>query len=168
MDLREAPASRAESLSTAGDRIVRGLASGEDGPLTPGPSPIPSPQPGEGRNADGASGGEMSLSRDRSRNCSPLSRSGGGDGRGGQGVRGLRQPGDHVDLGLERPVDRTLVRDLQEPRALLVGQGTQDLDDPVDAVDPALLRLAAGAVDGVDLPVAQAHAHAFERYALVL
>src|SRR6266545_4781537 len=64
------------------------------------------------------------------------------------GEDGLPQPGRDVDLGGQRPVDGALVRDLEQPRALLVGERAEDLDNPLDAVDLPFLGLAVRAVEG--------------------
>src|ERR671913_588002 len=56
----------------------------------------------------------------------------------------------HQRLRLHRPVHRALVRDLQQPAALFLVQGTFELYLALDAVDPSFLRLALLAVGGVN------------------
>src|SRR5438309_3030122 len=63
-------------------------------------------------------------------------------------------------------MDRALVGDLQELRALLRAEITLERDQPVDSVDLPLARLAFRAVGRVDLLVLELHADALERDAL--
>ena len=72
----------------------------------------------------------------------------------------------HQRLWLHRPVHRAHVRDLQQPAALLLIQGTFELYLALDAVDPAFLRLALLAVRGVYPVLREPHRHRFERPAL--
>jgi len=65
---------------------------------------------------------------------------------------GLRTSSD-FDFRCQCPVNRTLLCDLQELRALLVIQITHEFDLAVDPVKHALFRLAGLAVLSVNLRV---------------
>src|SRR6267142_2493443 len=73
------------------------------------------------------------------------------------------QPAADVDLGGERAMDRALAGDLQQSGPLLTVESPRESDLAVDPVEPALLRLALGAIDGVDLGVLQAYLDRLER-----
>src|SRR5262249_18044634 len=62
-----------------------------------------------------------------------------------------REPRLDQDLGVQRAVHRTLVRDLEEPGALLGIEIAFERDRAVEAVDLSFAGLAFGAVGGVDL-----------------
>src|SRR5665213_1303017 len=73
------------------------------------------------------------------------------------------EPRPDPDLGRERFVDGTLVRDLEEPRPLLLRQRSLELDVAIDAIEHPVLVLAVFAIRGVDLRVAQPHSDTLER-----
>ena len=58
---------------------------------------------------------------------------------------------------------RTLLRDLEEPAALLVAQRTAEDQLPLDLIELAFLRLAVRAVGGMDARVAETDGDAVER-----
>src|SRR5262245_58020571 len=60
-----------------------------------------------------------------------------------------------VDLRGQRPVDRTLSGDLQDPRFLLTRERPCKLDLELDAIDHPLAGLALDAVDRMDLRMSQ-------------
>src|SRR5260370_26452547 len=58
---------------------------------------------------------------------------------------------------------RAAVRNLHQPFTLALIQRTVDLDFPADLVDEAYLRLAIGAVFGMDPAMVERYPHPFER-----
>jgi hypothetical protein len=64
-----------------------------------------------------------------------------------------------TDLNLldQRTVNRTSRRDLEELRALLVGQLAVELEPPLNWGDVSFFRFAFSAVNGVDPRVTQEH-----------
>src|SRR6266852_4978038 len=73
------------------------------------------------------------------------------------------EPRPNVDLRRERPMDRTLVGDLEEFAALLLRQLVGDRDLPLDPIEQALFGLTLGAVVGVDPRVTEANRYAGKR-----
>src|SRR3546814_9858139 len=69
---------------------------------------------------------------------------------------------------MQGAVNRAFVGDLQQPPTFLRRQVPPHLDDPLDAVDLAFLRLAGCAVLGVNLPVRKGDPRPLEREALAL
>src|SRR5947208_11506064 len=66
----------------------------------------------------------------------------------------------NVDLRGERPMDRTLVGDLEQPDALLLRKLAGDRDLALDPIEHALCGFTFCAVVGVDPRMAQANRHA--------
>src|SRR2546427_11592158 len=69
----------------------------------------------------------------------------------------------NVDLRGERPMDRTLVGDLEQPGPLLLRKLAGDGDLALDPIEHALLGFTFGAVVGVDPRMTEANRHACER-----
>src|ERR1700730_1187998 len=87
------------------------------------------------------------------------------DGRSPAGAvrSGRDQARPDADLRRERPVHRASIRHLQESRALLFGQRAAQGNLPLDTIQHAFLRLALGAVDGVDLRMFELYRDTLER-----
>src|SRR5689334_12844248 len=71
-----------------------------------------------------------------------------------------------LDLGRECAVDRTLVGDLDEPRALGIVEIAGERDGPVDAIEHPFFRFAALAIGGMDLGVTEPHGDLVKRQRL--
>src|SRR2546425_9417957 len=69
----------------------------------------------------------------------------------------------NVDLRRERPMNRTLVGDLEQPGALLLRKLAGDGDLALDPIEHALCGFTFGAVVGVNPRMAQANRHAADR-----
>src|SRR6266550_3253821 len=69
----------------------------------------------------------------------------------------------NVYLRRERPMDRTLVGDLEQPGALLLRKLAGDGDLALDPIEHALCGFTFGAVVGVNPRMAQANRHAADR-----
>src|SRR5437763_7875858 len=69
----------------------------------------------------------------------------------------------YVDLRRKRAMDRTLIRDLKQTRALLGVEHADEFDRPVDAVDQRLGVLAVDTILGMGLAVLQPHHDLLER-----
>src|SRR3546814_15154789 len=67
------------------------------------------------------------------------------------------------NFAMQGAVNRAFVGDLQQPPTFLRRQVPPHLDDPLDAVDLAFLRLAGCAVLGVNLPVRKGDPRPLER-----
>src|ERR1700730_7819330 len=72
----------------------------------------------------------------------------------------------NLHLRRQRAMDRTFVRDLQKPPALLRIERTAQRDGALDAVDHPFLGLAILAIGGVDSPMAKLDRHPLERQGL--
>src|SRR5205823_3676325 len=75
----------------------------------------------------------------------------------------LHEPRPNIDLRRERPMDRTLVGDLERLESLLLGEVPIKGDLALDPIEHALPGLTLGAVFRVNPRVAQPHRHARER-----
>lgn len=60
-------------------------------------------------------------------------------------------------------MNRTFVRNLQQPGSLPIGQRPREADVPLNAVEHAFPRFAIGAIRGVDFRVTQMNRDFFER-----
>src|SRR2546426_4123403 len=69
----------------------------------------------------------------------------------------------NVDLRGERPMDRTLVGDLEQPAALRLRKLAGDRDLALDPIEHALCGFTFGAVVGVNPRMAQANRHTADR-----
>src|SRR3546814_7785996 len=69
---------------------------------------------------------------------------------------------------MQGAVNRAFVGDLQQPPTFLRRQVPPHLDEPLDAVDLAFLRLEGCAVLGVNLPVRKSDPRPLERETLAL
>src|SRR5260370_8972291 len=76
-------------------------------------------------------------------------------------LRPLYRPNLH--LRRQRAMDRTFIRDLQEPPALLRIELAAQCDGAIDAVDHPFLGLAILAIGGVDSPMADLDPHPLAR-----
>src|SRR2546429_3831317 len=74
----------------------------------------------------------------------------------------------NVHLRRQRAMDRTFIRDLQQPPALLRIERAAQRDGALDAVDHPFLGLAILAIGGVDSPMAKLDRHPLERQRLAL
>src|SRR5580693_2567192 len=74
----------------------------------------------------------------------------------------------NLDFRFERAVDRTLLGDLEQPRADFIVQRARNHDLLVDPVQHPFLGFARLAVGGVDLGVGEPHRDPFERQALAV
>jgi hypothetical protein len=59
-------------------------------------------------------------------------------------------------------MDRTLVRDFQEPLTLLIGQIAHQHDLPLDLINQSFFDFAAEAILGMDLPMHQSDSYVFQ------
>lgn len=75
----------------------------------------------------------------------------------------LHQPGLDLDSRLQRSVDGTSLRDLQQFRPLLGAQRTCQFQFALNTIQNPFLRFALGAILGVNLRMPQAYDHALER-----
>src|SRR5262249_25571496 len=73
-----------------------------------------------------------------------------------------------VHLRRQRAMDRTFVRDLQKPPALLRIEGAVERDGALDAIDLPFLGPATLTTGGVDSPVAKLDCPPLERQRLAL
>jgi len=82
--------------------------------------------------------------------------------------RSSRQRGPDLDLGVQGPVHRALVGDLEQPLSLGVGQVAVEFEFAAELVDVSARALAVGAVLRVNLAVADTHGHGLEIEILAL
>ena len=90
--------------------------------------------------------------------------------RGNSGLRPRNRDSDlarrDVNLRRQRAVNRALVRNFQEPRALFCRQRSGELDESLDLVEHSFLGLAFGTINRVNLRVPQRNGDSFQRPSL--